>query len=117
MVIQELPFFAILLLTILPITIGIIIFARILGIARGLITKFKSKEVSTLMDFGELYLFVTFLVIIIGIVYYIMGSQPSGFSIFDFLIVEMLPIAWYSILLYGIIVQLVIMLGRGENIG
>ena len=119
MAIEELPFFTLLLLTILPITIGILIFARIIKLAMGLVAKSRKKagEVFSLADMGELYLFVVFLTVIIGLVYYILGSQPSGFSIFDFLILEMLPISWYSILLYGILVNLVIMFSRGSRVG
>lgn len=117
MAIEEFPFFTLLLLSILPITIGILIFTRILKIAINLVAKSKKRDGETfsLIDMGELYLFVVFLTVVIGLVYYILGDQPSGFSIFEFLILEMLPISWYSILLYGIIVNLVILLGRSSG--
>lgn len=119
MAIQELPFFTLLLFTILPLIIGILLFARILSIAIKVVTKVREKigELVSLIDIGELYLYVIFMTVIIGIVYYIIDIQPSGFSIFNFLILEMLPLSWYAILLYGIIVNLVILLGRGNNSG
>lgn len=117
MVIQELPFFVILLLTILPIVIGILIFTRVVSIAMDLVRRYrKEKESITLMDFGDLYLFLIFFTVIVAIVYYVLGTQPSGFSIFDFLINDMLPIGWYSILLYGILAHMTMMFG-GETDG
>lgn len=107
MTINELPFFALLIVSILPITIGLIIFARLINMVIGLVINYKKDKSSIMLsDFGELLLFLVFFNVIINVILFIIGSQPEDFDMFTYLIVEQLPNAWYAILLYGILVQL-----------
>jgi len=112
--IQELPFFVILILTILPVTIGIIIFMRVISLFREIILKYRKNESFDLSSFGKLLLFLTIFNVIINIILYLLDMQPDGFSIFDYLVGDMLPITWYVILLYGILIQLSIFFTEAE---
>lgn len=114
-VIQELPFFVLFIIILLPLTIGIILFLRIIELFRGVISKRKQKESISLITFGEILVYLTIFGAIINIVLYLIGDQPSDFSIFEYLIEDTLPLVWYMLLLYGILIQLSIMLGRRSN--
>lgn len=106
MAIEELPFFAILLLTLLPITIGIIITIRLIDVLSTMYRSVKTKKrFTSITDIGEMLLLLIFVVVIIELVTYIIGEQPSGFSVFTFLIEDMLPLTWYTILLYGTLIN------------
>lgn len=106
--IQGLPFFGLLILLILPTTIGIILLTKALSLITDLYK--KRKETDVIIQLGELLLFIVFLTVIIESILYIVGDQPDSFSFFDFLIVEMLPITWYTILFYGILVNIVLLM-------
>ena len=113
MTIQELPFFVILLLTILPITIGLILLARVINMFTTMYQQYKeTNKFVSFMQIGDLLLFMVFLTVIIELVLYIIGEQPSGFSVFTFLIEDMLPLTWYTILLYGTLVNLSLLVKR-----
>lgn len=116
MEIAELPFWVLLIFTILPITIGMLLFIRILDMFREIVRKYKEKATIMFEQAGDLLLLLVFLAVMINLVLYMIGDQPSGFSIFTYLVEEMLPITWYTILVYGILVQLQIMLSRGGNV-
>ena len=115
MIIAELPFWELLIYTLLPFTIGVLLFIKILGLVIEALVRFKQKAVMVLQDFADLLLYLMFMTGIIGIIYYLIGQQPEGFSIFDFLIEEMIPITWYVLLLYGILVNLQIMVLESKN--
>ena len=112
MIIAELPFWELLIYYLLPITIGVLLFIRILNLVLEALARFKEKAMLVLQDLADLMLYLMFMTGIIGIIYYLIGQQPDGFSIFDFLIEEMIPNTWYILLLYGILVNLQILLGR-----
>jgi len=113
--IQELPFFALLILTALPITIGIIIFMRMISLFREIILKYRRHESFDLSSFGKLLVFLTIFDVIINIILYLLNQQADGFSIFDYLINDMLPLTWYVILLYGILIQLSIFFTEADG--
>lgn len=105
MAIAELPFFVELIFVILPITIAILLFVRMLSIIRDIISRYKTKQSFSARNFGQLILFVLFFSVIINLILYMVGDQPSSFSVFEFLVLDMLPITWYTIILYGILVS------------
>jgi hypothetical protein len=111
-VLEELPFFVLLILTILPIVVGILFFTRIMDLAKSLMTKHKQHESISLTELGDVLVLLVFLTCIIDVVYYLIGSQPSGFDIFVYLIDDTLPLVWYILMIYGILVNLAILLGR-----
>lgn len=112
--IQELPFFELLLLTLLPLTIGFILFVKVMKFIIGFY-KAKSKgSAGTLLDFGDLILFLVFFTVIIQIVLYLVGEVPEDFNIFNYLIEDMLPITWYIILLYGILINTYLFLSGSD---
>jgi len=111
--ISELPFFELLLLTLLPITIGFILFVRIIKIIISFYRKWNSKAERIMMEFGDFMLFLIFFSVIINIVMYIVGNVPDDFSIFDYLILEALPLTWYFILMYGILINLYLFVRSG----
>lgn len=113
--ISELPFFELLLLTLLPLTIGVILFVRIVKFIVAMYEKQKLKSQQMLIELGDFILFLVFFVVIINIVLYLVGDVPSDFSIFDYLILEALPLTWYMILLYGILVNLYMFMRSGGN--
>ena len=115
MALESIPFWEIMILTILPITIGILIFIRIIDIIKEVILRIKELETIFMEVMGKLVLFLVFLFVIIQIIIYMIGTAPSGFDIFTFLIDEMLPLTVYAILGYVMLVQLQILLERGDH--
>jgi len=113
--ISELPFFELLLLTLLPLTIGMILFVRVIKIAINFYKKGRQRFEGTLLEMGDFILFLVFFAVIIQIVLYMIGDVPSDFSIFDYLIEEALPITWYTILMYGILINLYLFMRGGGN--
>jgi len=109
--INELPFFVLLIIYILPITVGIILFARILKLLMRVISKTQEK-LKSLTDLGEVLVYMTITVVVVNIVLYLIGKTPSDFSIFEYLIEDMLPITWYVILMYGILIQFAILYSK-----
>lgn len=113
--IQELPFFVLLILNMLPLTIAVIVFIRIIELLKRMIPKIKEKAHIIFMMIGELLVYLTIFVAIIQIILYMIGEIPDDFSIFEFLIEDTLPNVWYMILLYGILTEFTILLGRRVN--
>ena len=64
------------------------------------------KRFISILTVGDILMFIIFLTVTIELITYIIGEQPSGFSIFDFLVIEMLPLTWYVMLLYGTLVNI-----------
>jgi phosphatidylglycerophosphate synthase len=112
MVIAELPFFVLLILTILPIVIAILFFTRIMDLVKTLMAKHKQHESISLTEFGDVLVLLVFVVAIIQVVFYLIGNQPSGFDIFTYLVTDTLPTVWYILMIYGILVNLAILFGR-----
>jgi len=107
MTITEIPFWLLLLGTLLPLTIMVLIFFRFMEVIRDLLARYKEQDTGiTMRTVGQLLVFMVLMASIIGIILYIVGEQPDSFSIFEFLIEDMLPLAWYTILLYGVVYQL-----------
>ena len=117
--IQELPFFELLLFTLLPFTIAMLLFIKLFTFMLNLYRRFSKKIKSsiTLLEIGDFLLFLVFFVVIIQIVLYITGDVPDDFSIFNYLIEDMLPITWYTILLFGIMINLYSFMTWGKNNG
>lgn len=112
--IQELPFFELLILTLLPLTIGFILFFKVMKFIIGFYKTKKTDSSRTILEFGDFLLFMVFFVVIMQIVMYLTGDVPDDFSIFNYLIEDMLPITWYVILMYGILINLFLFFG-GRN--
>ena len=110
--ISELPFFELLLLTLLPITIGMILFVKIMKVILAFYYKPKKTTSALLIEMGDFMLFLVFFVVIVNIVSYIVGNVPDDFSIFDYLIEEALPLTWYTLLMYGILINLFLLFRR-----
>lgn len=110
--IQELPFFVLLIMQLLPFTIAIILFIRVMELMKKMIPKIQEKANLIFMLMGELLVYVVIFVAIINIILYLAGEQGSDFSIFEYLIEDTLPNVWYMILLYGILIEFTILLGR-----
>lgn len=79
---------------------------------KNLLVKVKQKVAVSLRDIGDLLLFLIFMAVLINLILYMIGDQPSTFSIFTYLVEDMLPLTWYTMLAYGILVQLQILLSR-----
>ena len=103
---EDLPFFALLILTILPITIAVILLIRIINLAKDVMYGIKQRDTSTIQDFGLLLIFLTIFAVIVTTVSYLLGDQPDSFSLFEYLVEDMLPVTWMVIILYGILVNL-----------
>lgn len=110
--IQELPFFALLILQLLPLTIAVIVFIRIIELLQRMIPKIKEKAYMIFMMIGELLIYLTIFVGVLNIVIFLIGEQPPDFSLFEYLIEDTLPNVWYMMLLYGILTEFTILLGR-----
>jgi len=117
MVIAELPFFVLMILTILPLTIGFIIMMRIVTIVKRMMNDIKFKRGTSMLVIGEMIVYFVMASVIINVVYYLIDEQPSGFSIFNYLIEDMLPLSWYVILLFGILSSINIMYLRVRKRG
>jgi len=113
--ITELPFFVLLIITVFPITVAVIIFIRLLELFKRIIAKRKQKETISLITLGELIVYLTIFTAIFNIILYLTGTQPSDFSIDQFLLEEMLPTTWYVILIYGILVEFTVLISRGNR--
>lgn len=110
--IQELPFFVLLIIYLLPITIGILLFIRLFDMFKDIISKRKDKESISLINFGEILVYLTIFSAIINIVLYLTGSQPDDFSIVTYLLEDTLPLVWYMILVYGILIEFTLLVSR-----
>ena len=110
---EDLPFFALLILTILPITIAVILLIRILNLVKDVMYGIKQRDTSTIQDFGLLMVYLVIFTVIVTTVSYLLGEQPDSFSLFEFLVEDMLPVTWTAILLYGILVNLNTLVRRG----
>lgn len=111
--ISELPFFELLIIVMLPMTIGMIIALKVIKMFIALYQKKKTSSTEALLEIGDFILFLVFFIVIMNIIYYMTGNVPDDFSIFEYLIEEALPFTWYSILLYGILINLYLFLRGG----
>lgn len=113
MEINELPFFVLLIITILPITIGIILSVRLMNFFIDMYKRYKEKEsFASITEIGDLLLMLIFISVMIELMLYITGSQPDTFSLFTFLIEDMLPTTWYTMLLYGALVNITLLVKK-----
>jgi hypothetical protein len=86
-----------------------------MDLVKTLIVKHRQHESISLSELGDVLVLLVFIGCIINVVYYLIGAQPSGFDIFVYLIDVTLPTVWYILLIYGILVNLVILLGRSAR--
>lgn len=112
MALESLPFWEIMILTLLPITVAMLIFFRVISVFKVIWSRFKQRESVFIEEMGSLLVFIVMLTVIISLINYMIGEAPTGFDIFQFLIIEMLPICVYVILTYVILVQLRILFDR-----
>ena len=105
MEIAEIPFWILMVLTLLPITLAILFMFRIITLIKNLVIR-KSKSPLLILDIGHIMLFLIYFGVLINVVLFILGEQPSSFSIFDYLVNDMLPVTIYMILMYGILAQI-----------
>ena len=112
MLITELPFFVLFIIILFPLTVGIIVFIRILETFKGILAKRKQKETISLINLGEIIVYITIFGVVMNIVLYFTGNQPSDFSIDQYLLEDMMPTTWYAILIYGILVELAVLFSR-----
>ena len=115
MTIAELPFFILLILMIMPLTIGFLMVLRVVSVIKRMMNDIKYKRGTSMLVVGEMIVYFTMITVIINVVYYLIGEQPSGFSIFTYLIEDMLPLSWYVIILYGILASMNTLYLRVKN--
>lgn len=105
--IAELPFWEVLIIYILPITIAVLLILRILDILLNLDLKVKFD----IEMFADFLVYVIFLSATLVIIYHLVSETDDIFTV---LIEDLLPTTWYIILVYGIIMCLTNLL-KGAN--
>ena len=112
MIFDDVPFWSLLIYTIMPIVIAMLLFIRSVSLFKQVIDNFKNMESDVLLEMGTLMLYIIALSTIIGLIYLLAVEDLNGMDIFDFMVYEMLPPTVYAILLYGILAELKILFNR-----
>lgn len=112
MIFDDVPFWNLLIYLMMPIVIAILLFIRSISLFKQVIDNYKDKEVSVLLDMGNLMIYLVALTTITGLIYLLAVENINGGDIFDFMVYDMLPPTIYAILLYGILAELKIMFNK-----
>lgn len=114
-ILDALPFWELMILVLLPLVIGLFLFFRIITAFKDILSKYRQRETTLIDDFGNLLFLIVILTVIVQVILYMVGEQPDSFSIFNFMINDMLPPTIYIILTWGVLVCLRILLEKRSS--
>ncbi|MCK4545408.1 hypothetical protein KAU43_07705 [candidate division WOR-3 bacterium] len=112
MIFDDIPFWNLLIYEALPLVILFILFIRSISIIKELIQRIKEKATDLLFQMGQMLIYIVSISAIIGLMGFLLVADIDQDAIFNFMVFEMLPLAIYSILVFGILIELKFMMDR-----
>ncbi len=117
MIFDDIPFWNLLIYQALPLVILVILLIRSIALFKVLTQKIKEKATDFLREIGQMLVYVVSITAIIGLIVLLAVTDIDQDAIFNFMVFEMLPLSIYSILFFGILVELKMMMDRRTSGG